>query len=382
MIDLLDIVGQDPAVSRLLRDISGGRAPHAYIFAGPEGVGRRTTASALAKTLLCENPAEQANNGRFADLPDDYILKVPCNQCEDCRMIDAGSHGDFHPVHKELAQFHDDPAVRSRTMQALGIDVIKNFLIAPAAMTPSRGKGKVFVVNEAELMTPPARNCLLKTLEEPPPGVTIILLAARADQLSATLLSRCAKVQFNLLPADFVANAIIERGMDSQQAKFWAKFTGGSLGRSIKLSQGDMYQIKCRIIDSIASLPTHGDAELGEELAKIADTLAADTVKQAAKDDGSKLSKALASRQSTSMMLEIISSAFRDAMTLTLNVPAAAAAGPIHDDQIPAIEAVAQRFEPPQLCKIIEKLSRYEQLLWRNVNIRILWDNVVITCGG
>ena len=98
-------------------------------------------------------------------------------------MMAAGSHPDFQMVYKELAQYHDELSVRLRVMQDLGIDVIRSFLIYPAYRAGNRGRGKVFVVLEAELMSFPAQNALLKTLEEPPAGVRIILITSRPDSI-------------------------------------------------------------------------------------------------------------------------------------------------------------------------------------------------------
>ncbi|MFW6133913.1 MAG: hypothetical protein ACOC8F_08460, partial [Planctomycetota bacterium] len=141
-----DIVGQDEAVGRLDAAMRAGRLPHALLFAGPEGVGRRTTAVALAKTLLC---AEAANIGGPALFGAEEVAPAApraCGQCDDCRMTEAASHPDLHPVYKELAAYHDDPQVRERKMQRLVIDVVRQFLIAPAGQAPSRGRGKVFIV--------------------------------------------------------------------------------------------------------------------------------------------------------------------------------------------------------------------------------------------
>jgi DNA polymerase-3 subunit delta' len=111
------IHGQDSAIQRLGKTLTSQRQPHAFIFAGPAGVGRQTTATALAEALLCEDPPAPA---------------AACGRCVSCNMMQAGSHPDFQRVYKELAAYHDDPAVRNRVMQELGIEVIRRFLIAPA----------------------------------------------------------------------------------------------------------------------------------------------------------------------------------------------------------------------------------------------------------
>jgi DNA polymerase III subunit delta' len=386
MMNLLDIVGQDRAIAQLQRGLHGQRSPHALMFAGPEGVGRETTATAFAALLLCPQPVKiprRTLQGRFADLPEDFALVQACGQCHDCRMMDSRSHPDFHPVYKELARYHENSQVRDRVMQELGIDVIDSFLITPAGRSPSRGRGKVFVIRQAELMSDAAQNALLKTLEEPPPGVTIILLCNQPQQMLPTTISRCRVVPFHLLPRDFVAGRLAEQGLAPLEAQFWARYTDGSIGRAMELSQAQMYEVKQHILDRLAAMPPTGDAELGEHLHKITEKLADETIQAVKKSQGAEMSKSLATRQAAGAMLELIASAYADAMHLRAGMDADAPVPPIvHQDQEPKIAALAGRFSASQLAEIIEQLSEYEQLLWRNVSGKLVWENVVITCAS
>ena len=377
MAHLFDIVGQDAAVSYLQRTLTGRRRPHAFIFAGPTGVGRRTTAEALAAPLLCDQPTAEPNSGRLVDLPDDAPLIRACGQCDDCRMTTVGSHPDLHRVYKELAAYHDDPDVRNRVMQNLGIPVIRQFLIAPANQAPARGRGKVFVVREADLMSTDAQNALLKTLEEPPPGVTIILLCRRSELLLPTTLSRCAMIRFGPLPREFVARTLADSGIGPAEAAFWASFTEGSLGQALRLSAEGMYAVKWDLVARLGALQTGGDEDLAERLVKLTDKLAESAIAASLKS-GATLSKTLATRQATGALLEMIASVYRDALTVALDIDRPLG----HGDQADAVEAVAQRLTPTQLADVVEQLSAFEQMLWRNVNPKLVWDNAVITCAS
>lgn len=367
MIDLPDIVGQDEAIGRLQGNLAAERMPHAFIFAGPAGVGRRTTAMALAKMLLCYDPQTDPSAGRLA-----------CGKCDACTMFDADTHPDFHLIYKELARFHDDPAVRGRVMQSLGIPVIRQFLLAPVGRVSTCGRGKVFVVLEAELLNASAQNALLKTLEEPPSGVTIILICRQPEQLLPTTRSRCSLIRFGPLPEKFVTGKLIEEGLDEREAAFWSAFTGGAIGRALQLAGAGLYPVKRDLIDRLANLGRGGDAQLGEHLAKTTDDLANEAVKQAKKDDGAELSKNLATRRATGAMLELIAGAYRDALFLATGTDRPM----VNADQRPAVETLAERFEPVELAEMLEQLSRLEQLLWRNVSAKVIWDNVVITCAS
>ncbi len=296
--------------------------------------------------------------------------------------MDAGSHPDFHLVYKELARYHDDSKVRDRVMQDLGIDVIRSFLIAPAYRAASRGRGKVFQVREAELMSAAAQNALLKTLEEPPPGVTIILLAERTEQMLPTTLSRCSVVRFGFLPRDFVVARLYEAGVKREEAEFWAAFTEGSVGRALRLAGQGMYAIKQDMLSRLAGMGKVGDAELGEHLTKRMEALAAAEVKAVKEEAGAELSAFLASRRAAGAMLELIASFYRDAMKLSLARDAAGAPPLTNADQSREIHALAGRFTSSQLAEIISQLSEFEELLWRNANPKIIWDNAVITCAS
>ncbi len=379
MPDLTEIIGQPAAIRRLEGTLTGQRMPHAFIFAGPEGVGRRTTALALASTLLCEH-ARSGGAPLLADTASAHdAAPRACGQCADCSMVAAGTHPDVNLVYKELAAYHPDTKVRDRVMQDLGIGVIRHFLIAPAFQSASRGRGKVFIVLESELMSAAAQNALLKTLEEPPPGVTIVLVTRRPELMLPTTLSRCAMIRFGPLPREFVIGKLADGGIDPPEAAFWAAFTNGSIGRSLRLAERGLYEIKRTMIERVVTAATEGDPELGDHLVKTADSLASAAVKESKRDDGTEMSANLARRQATGVMLELIAGAYRDALHVHCGI-AEADGDLIHGDQADAVRALAGRFDEIELADILEQLSEYERLLWRNVNAKTVWDNVAITC--
>jgi len=372
MPELLDIVGQDAALAQLQRLAAGGRTPHAFVFAGPAGVGRRTTAVEFARLLLCERPAELPNAARLKDLPDGSPLRQGCGACSSCRTLAAGTHPDLHIVHRRLARFHDDPKVRGRVMQDLGIDVIRQFLIAPAYRASSAGRGKVFVVREAEMMSDAAQNALLKTLEEPPEGVTIILICTSVAELLPTTRSRCQTVRFGPLPLAFVAGALEADGVDPAEARFWAGMTEGSLGRATHLAAENLYEFKRELVKMLAGLNLAGSATLAELLLKSMEKLGK---RAQSREEG--LAATLANRQAGQMLLGIIAGVYRDALAVACGADKPL----VHADQPDQIARIAERFGPEALAEILTQLGRYEQLLWRNLNQKLLWDNVAATCA-
>ena len=377
-----DIFGQDEAIAHIQRAWSAGKMPHAMLFVGPNGVGRRTTAMALAQALLCNQPVTLAGRppatGPRAAMPDFPAIRQACGRCHDCRMVDAGTHPDLHLIYRELARYHDDPAVRDRKMQDLGIGVIGQFLLQQAYLSSSRGRGKVFIVLEADLMSTEAQQALLKTLEEPPAGVTIILVAESAQQMLPTTISRCAVIHFHRLGTALVQQKLVERGVDAPQASFWAIFTEGSLGSAMELSQGGLYPLKRELVTRLAELPAWGDVAWGEQLHEHCRKLADQTLREAKKDRGVELAQTVATREAAVTVLALLASAVRDALALASGSDQPQA----NADQRDQVAKLAGRLSPGQLAEVLEQLATYEQLLWRNVNLKLLWDNVAITCGN
>ncbi|MDB5293156.1 MAG: holB [Phycisphaerales bacterium] len=213
---LQQIFGQDSAVAWLRQVYLADRLPHGLIFAGPAGVGKATTARALAKLFLCEKPRQDE----------------ACGKCESCRVFEAGNHPDYHVITKELIRYHD------KTGKSKGIDlsihVVRPEIIDPAGRKAAMGRGKVFVIEQAELMNPQAQNALLKTLEEPAGRTLIILLTDQPGSLLATIRSRCQIVRFGALDTDRVRKELVRRGIDAALAEDAAELSRGSLGIALK----------------------------------------------------------------------------------------------------------------------------------------------------
>jgi len=223
-----DVQHQDRALSILRRALVSGRTHHAYLFDGPEGVGKELAARALAARLMCRSAAD-AVGGLFGAGAPPF---EPCGECASCRAFAGGSHPDFHLIHRGLHELHPDRTVRRGSGLYLPIDVIRDFLIEPAALRPALGARRLFLVRDAERMQDPAQNALLKTLEEPPGQAALILVTPSAERLLATIRSRCQRIPFAPLPAEFVAARLAAlTGCDAATARALARGAGGRAGR-------------------------------------------------------------------------------------------------------------------------------------------------------
>lgn len=192
LVDVDDVVGHDRAIDVLLQAIRSERIHHAWIFQGPQGVGKFTLASAFGALLLDPTTAPNMAGVIQAD---------PASETR--RLIKAGTHPDLHVVTKELARFSDDARVRGAKLMNIPLDVLRSRVLEPAALAPSVPRGarasKVFIIDEAELIDLNGQNALLKTLEEPAPGTVIILVTSQAERLLPTIRSRCQRVAFSPL---------------------------------------------------------------------------------------------------------------------------------------------------------------------------------------
>jgi len=216
------------------RALARDRVPHAFLFHGPEGVGKEMLANGLAQRLLCANPVERKLSPEDAAAVGLEALSEGCGRCEDCRLIAAGTHPDVHLVDRTAHRDHPDPLVRKRSGMELTVDVIRHFVIDKVALTPNRGRAKVFILRGADEMTVQAQNALLKTLEEPPGPTFLVLLASALEYLLATTQSRCQIVRFDALPAAFVRTKLAELspGLPADQLAWCATWSEGSVGRA------------------------------------------------------------------------------------------------------------------------------------------------------
>src|SRR5690242_18748355 len=205
-----NVLGQEAAVATLSRAYAADRLPHGLLFAGPTGVGKALTARALGTLFLCG-----AVKGTS-----------PCGKCESCTLMAAGTHPDFHSVYRQLIRLEKDTA----KARDLTIDVIRDYLVAPANLKAVMNRGKVFVVEEADLMNAAAQNSMLKTLEEPAGRTLIILLTDQPNALLPTIRSRCQLISFATLDSELVCDQLARRGVDPQTAAGAADLSEGSLG--------------------------------------------------------------------------------------------------------------------------------------------------------
>ena len=208
----------------LRRSVASGHVPHAYLFSGPEGVGKKAAAVALASALNCSARAEGEGEG--------------CGECPDCLHVASSSHANV-------------------TVYAPEGGVIKIELVRDLAerlrFKVDRGM-KVVVVDDAHSLNPAAANAFLKTLEEPPPDSVIVLVTSRASALLPTMLSRCQRINFRPLSESVLKGVLAERGAGADEASAAARLGCGSVARALVYLDSDGQEKRKEAVGILASL--------------------------------------------------------------------------------------------------------------------------------
>lgn len=301
------IIGQDRAVATLRAAIQSGRIHHAWIFHGPPGVGKFTTAVAFAAVIL-DASSQPDLSGVIEPDPDSPAQK----------LLAAGTHPDLRIITKELAAVSRDPGVRDSKQRNIAKEVLEEFLLEPAARTGSSAHGamasKVFIVDEAELIDPVGQNALLKTLEEPPAGSVLILVTAREERLLPTIRSRCQRVAFAPL-----ADAEMERwlkgsgldlsGLDAAGRRWLLSYAAGSPGAARLAVETGIAGWHATLAPMLAEVE-HGryPIDMGATMAKLVDEWATAWVERPGNENAS---KDAANKAAAKQMFRLLSEHFR-----------------------------------------------------------------------
>jgi DNA polymerase III delta' subunit len=202
--------GHRAALAFVERSVEAERPPHALLLGGPDGVGKTTLALDLAAGLLCLDAQPSAR---------------PCRSCAACRKVEHGNHPDVH----RLAPEGVGQQIRVGQVQALAGEL---------ALLPLEGRFRIAIVEHAHRLNPDAQNALLKTLEEPPAAVCLILAADDASTLLPTVVSRCARLRLGPVAAETIAEMLDEAGLaDRSRGTALARMSGGRPGAALALAR-------------------------------------------------------------------------------------------------------------------------------------------------
>lgn len=364
MADVFDGIFGQPRVREFFRaSIVSGRVSHAYLFTGPAGSNKTAAAYAFAQALLCKN------NG--------------CRTCDDCKRIERRKHPDVHFYAPEGAQGYLIEQIRE--------------IISSVSLAPIRAQGKVYILDRVDLLGVKAANAFLKTLEEPVPGVTFILLGRTREGVLPTIVSRCQVVPFRHIPALEAAGILSQKtGVTPQQARIAIEACNGSITRAITFAKSaERSEFRARIMEVLANLPLADArdvleyaAELierakapldnvrtqqSEELAESADFLTKAALKQV--ELRHKRTLTMATKESLNQMTSIIRSWLRDVLMIASGTPELV----INVDQRQALEIAAQKVTPAGIMSALREAYKTDEALSYNVSPETCLDALLFS---
>ncbi len=351
------VLGQQRAKRTLISALNGGRLPHAYLFYGPEGVGKDAAAIELARVVQCESGGDEAcDNCRSCEQmkrlhhPDvRLVCALPAGKGEksDDTALAKLSRDDVAAIHEEFGKkalnpYHRISIARATIIKINSIREIRR----EAAMSAAGGKKKIFIISRADEMGEEAANTLLKTLEEPNPDTILILTTARRDALLPTILSRCQNVRFDQLTPEEIQTGLEERlGIDKEHATIVSRLADGSFTKAVSLLETDIEEVRTNVLSFIRSSlgqNTLLQIKAVEDLAGTRD------------------------RTKVANFLSFMLVWFRDAMVLEKG------GGIINIDQENDIKRFLQNFPDADLACVIRDIEYAISLLRRNVYITLV----------
>jgi DNA polymerase-3 subunit delta' len=258
-----EILGHERARATIARLLASDRVPHAFLFHGPEGVGKGTVARLFALSLVCAQPGPGG---------------AACGSCQACRKAAHGNHPDILVVtrlpKKETrgdADIEDDEVDDDTSVGKAG--ELRPFIVVQqirelnhhATYAPREGRRRVFLVDPADRMHAESQNALLKTLEEPGARTVIVLVASRPHVLLPTVRSRCFQIGFGAMPPDELAAGLVARGLSPDEARARTALAEGRPGRALGLDLAALATRRDRLLTALEALAasSRNASELG-----------------------------------------------------------------------------------------------------------------------
>lgn len=233
-----DVVGHKDILKYISSAVENNRASHAYILNGERGSGKKMLANLFAMTLLCETGDNE-----------------PCGKCHSCKQAESGNHPDIIRV------THEKP-------NSISVDDIRTQVNNTVDIKPYQGPYKVYIIPQADMMTPQAQNAILKTIEEPPSYAVFLLLTENAETLLPTINSRCVMLKLRNIKDTLIKKYLMENlEIPDYKADMCTAFAQGNMGRAIMLANSDHFN---EIREEAVQLLKHiSEMELNEIVAAV-----------------------------------------------------------------------------------------------------------------
>jgi DNA polymerase III subunit delta' len=353
-----EVLGQDRARALLARLLQSGRLPHAFLFHGPEGVGKGLVARLFANSLICIEPGADGSG---------------CGTCTACRKAAHGNHPDLLLVTRlpkkdkqaaadvddddEDADADDAPSSKGAELRPFIIVQQIRDLNRHASFAPREGKRRVFIVEPADRMHAESQNALLKTLEEPPGQAVIVLVASRPHVLLPTVRSRCFQIGFGAIPPDELARGLVSRGMPADEAKARAALAEGRPGRAMSLDLPALAKRRDQVLAALQALAESPRA--AAQLGDYAELLLGE------------------SEADLSEGFDLVMALLRDAARI------ASGRGTIlHADLSRRVEALSRSLGAERATELVALVDRVRQDLRLNINKTLACETILAAVAG
>ena len=353
-----EIVGHRRLKRLLARAVHSGTLPPSLVFAGPEGVGKKQVAYALAQALNCLQPVEHAAGERDA-----------CGTCASCNRIARGLHPDVLQVKRA-----DD---KSTIAVAQAREIVRQ-----VGYRPFEAQHRVVVIDNADDLGTDSQDALLKTLEEPPGRNVFVLVTSRPNLLSTTVRSRCCVLRFAPLTALEIADALVNtQGFDGADARAAAALSGGSFSRAAGAASSERAQARDIAAAVLQAAARSHDARVRLEASADLLKKAKRAIRDAGKDLGGDAETekegkgAGADREAVAGRLRAMGSLLRDLAVLTTRAPETAL---VNLDLRADLEPLAGHYDRDRLARAFSAVGRSLAALERNASPKIVADWLVL----
>ena len=361
------VIGQEHIIRLLKNSLRDSRIAHAYLFVGPDGIGKTTVAKTLAQALNCSREDSDA-----------------CGICPACRRIENSSHPDVTWVR---------PTGLSRRV---GIDDIRR-LRQQISLKPYQGRKKVYLITEADRMTAQASNALLKTLEEPPANSILILITSHPASLFPTIISRCQMMRFSPLNPGHIEDYLVKKlNLPPGKARLLSRLSEGRLGKALTLQKKAVWEEREKILNLGSQISGHDDLDkllevtaeilelvsnfrhelekrIADELREAEDVISKEQLREMKKERMACLTGE--SRRKVGEILDLMISYYRDLLVLKEGGETSII---INLDRKHEMQKRAVSISSQGIRKIIRAIEETKEFIERNVNLRLALEGMTM----
>ncbi len=337
------------------------RLAHAYLFAGPEGIGKRLFAQELARTLLCE------------DRRDSFAA---CDRCPACLLMNAETHPDYFRIERappgraapDDAKYRWEGNIGRWYGNEFPIALMREFC-AKLSVKPARGHGKIAIIDDGDDFNEESANCFLKTLEEPPPGSLFLLIGTSSDHQLPTILSRCQLIRFAPLPENVLQEVLRQKGVAAEMLPRLSRLAAGSPGQALSLADPALWQFRQNLLAGLTQ-PRPDTVALAKAWTQFAEEAGKDAPLQ---------------RRRAVQVLRLVQAFLSDALTLSgggqpqIRPLSSGREDGGEGNDLALLQGLCARSSPEKILTLLERTLDAESRLDRYVQVSLVLEAMLVS---